>query len=113
MESNVIRERKIGDINISNDNRVRIVGKIEQIDSKTGIFVLSDTTGTRITCLPSPVQENMPPAGSLVVLTGRAASAGEREIELRTEHVEVISEKEYLNYYSYLNLKEELIKQWK
>ncbi len=113
MEGNVIKERKISDINMANDNRVRVVGKIEKIDQKTGIFVISDASGANLTCLPSPVQENIPQAGSLVVLTGRATSAGEEEIELRTEHVEQISEKEYLNYYNYLNLKEELIKQWK
>lgn len=101
-------DRSIETIDKNNDIRIRVVGKIQAVDEKTGTFELVDGS-FKLTCLPPVNQTTVPVKNESVVVSGKIAHAGNDEFELRTEHLEKISEKEYGEYHKYLKLRWELL----
>jgi hypothetical protein len=108
MENNVIRDRLLSTINKDSDIRVRVVGKVESVEEKIGTFVISDK-GIKTTCLPPVNASIQPKKGDLITVVGRIAPAGDNEIELRTESLERISEKDYDSYNKYLKIRNDLL----
>ncbi len=108
MESNIIKERSIKTIDPNSDIRVRLVGLVESYDEKIGTFEISDRS-KKLTCLP-PINYNYKPEkGAFVTVVGRIVPADNNEVELRTESIEKISEKEYDYYNKYLNIRGNLL----
>lgn len=108
MENNVIKDRLLSTIDKASDVRVRIVGTIESLDDKIGTFVLADGS-IKITCLPPLNSAYQPKNGDLVTLVGRVVPADNSEIEIRTESLEKISEKDYNSYNKYLKIRGDLL----
>ena len=108
MENNVIKDRKLSDINKAEDNRVRVIGAISDIDPKIGTFKISDG-GVEITCLPPAQGLNGVSAGDFSVISGRVLPAGENEIEIRCEYIERIDRNDVDEYHKYLKIRNDLL----
>lgn len=108
MESNVIIDRLLSTIEKTSDIRVRVVGVIEHVEEKIGTFVISDKS-IKITCLPPVASSNQPKKGELVTLVGRIMPTDNNEIEIRTESLDKISERDYDSYNKYLKIRGELL----
>lgn len=87
---------------------IRTVGIVSDLD-KSGTFTISDKGGTAITCLPSPDFNQNISNGDLVVIVAKALPTDQGGIELRVESAEKISEKEYLDFDKYLNIRRNLL----
>ncbi|MCL5009828.1 MAG: hypothetical protein M1433_02535 [Candidatus Parvarchaeota archaeon] len=108
MENSIITDRSLSTIDKSKDYKVRVVGTVESIDEGIGTFVLSDG-GVKITCLPPVSPNEKPEKGEKVTVVGRVAQAGNDEVEIRTDHIERISEADYENYNKYLKQRRDLL----
>lgn len=108
MENNTIQDRTLGTIDTEKDSKVRVVGVIESVDDSIGTFVLSDED-VKVTCLPPVSSDTTPKKGERITLVGRAVKAGNDEMEIRTDHIEQISEEDYKTYNSYLKKRSTLL----
>ncbi|MCL5101566.1 MAG: hypothetical protein M1348_03070 [Candidatus Parvarchaeota archaeon] len=104
----MIRDRLLSTIDKSSDVRVRVVGKVTALDEKIGTFVLSDGA-SRVTCLPPLNKSYLPQTDELVTLVGRVAYADNDEVEIRTDFLEKISQKDYDSYNKYLKIRGNLL----
>lgn len=95
-------------MNKSSDVRIRLVGTIESVDEKIGTFVLIDA-GSKVTCLPPINPSARPQVNDMVTLVGRVVLTDNDEIEIRTESVQKISEKDYDSYNKYLKIRGDLL----
>ncbi len=89
--------------------RIRTVVRVEDIDESSGTFVVSNHSGIKVTCLPSPGFRINFGKGDFITLFGIVLPADEKEIEIRVEKADKISEKEYMSFSKYLNLRNELL----
>lgn len=108
MENNVIKDRTLSSINKTEDNRVRVVGTVKDIDPKIGTFKISDE-GVEITCLPPAAGLNEVSSGDFAVISGKVLPAGENEIEIRCEHAEKIGKNDIDEYHKYLKIRNDLL----
>lgn len=108
MEYKAVVECSLSNIPKEENTRIRTVGMVYEVQDG-GVFVITDGTGVKVTCVPSADFGGDVRKGDFITVFGMVLPVDEKDVEVRAEGIGTITEKEYMGFTKYLNLKNELL----